>query len=198
VTVGGWIAVGVLSALVIWLGFALMGAVRELADLRARVAALEAPPDRELVRLADGLPVGAPSPGWSVVAPDGRVHTSTEHRGRRHLVLFADADCAACIELLPTVVGAAADQVVPPTVVIGRGALPPAWTDHVDGVRVTVGTDRGGEVSRAFRTEISPHLFVIDEGGFVAAQGGPLSLGDVRTLIREAGELRIVTGAFDG
>jgi hypothetical protein len=187
-----------MSALVIWVGFGLIGAVRAVTDLRARVAALEAPPDRELVRLADGLPVGAPSPGWSVVAPDGRVHASTENRGRRHLVLFADADCAACIELLPTVVGAAADQVVPPTVVIGRGALPPAWTDHVDGVRVTVGTDRGGEVSRAFRTEISPHLFVIDEGGFVAAQGGPLSLGDVRTLIREAGELRIVTGAFDG
>ncbi len=197
-TVGGWIVVGALGAVVAWLGLALVGAVRELADLRARVAALEEPPGDEHVRLADGLPVGAPSPGWSVVALDGRVHTSADHRGRRHLVLFADAECAACVELIPAVLGAAADAAVPPTVVIGRGVLPPAWADHADGARLTVGMERDGEVSHAFRTEISPHLFVIDEGGFVAAQGGPLSLGDVLTLIREAGPLRIVTGAIDG
>lgn len=197
-TAWGWIAVGVLGAVVVWLGLAMVGAVRELADLRARVSALEAPPDADHLRLADGLPVGAPSPGWSVVGPDGAVHTSADHRGRRHLVLFADADCAACVELIPAVVGAAADRVVPPTVVIGRGAVPRAWTDHADGVRVNVGAERDGEVSLAFRTEISPHLFVIDESGFVAAQGGPLTLGDVEALVSGAGELRIVTGAIDG
>jgi hypothetical protein len=197
VTVWGWVAIGVLAAVVLWLAFALAGAVRELAALRGRVAALEE--ETRPVHLADGLPVGAAAPSWRLTERGGAAVSSSAMRGKRHLLLFADADCRACDALVPEVVGAASSDRLPPTVIVGRGAAsatPAAWVSHAG--RVIVGVEQGVEVSEAFRTEVSPHAFVIDEGGFVAAQGGPLTLDDVRALIADADGLRIVTGAADG
>ena len=195
--VWGWMAIGSLAAVVLWLAFALAGAVRELAALRGRVAALE--DETRPVHLADGLPVGAVAPSWQLIERDGAAMSSSTMRGKRHLVLFADADCRACDALVPEVIGAASSDRLIPAVIVGRGvasATPAAWVSRAE--RVIVGVERGAEVSEAFRTEVSPHAFVIDEGGFVAAQGGPLTLDDVRALIADAEGLRIVTGAADG
>jgi hypothetical protein len=194
-----WIAVGVLAATMVWIGFALAGAVRELAALRDRVAALEAETSGT-VHLADGLPVGSVAPAWRLTGRDGCEIASASMRGVRHVVLFADADCRACDELVPQVIEAASRDLMLPTVVVGRGdatATPGAWEARAG--RVVVGVESGIEVSEAFRTDVSPHAFVIDEGGSVAAQGGPLTMDDVRSLIAEAEGLRIVTGgAADG
>ena len=193
----GWVAMGLLAAVVLWLAFALAGAVRELAALRGRVEALE--DETGTVHLADGLPVGAAAPSWQLASRDGAALSSSAMRGKRHLVLFADAECRACDALVPEVIEAAASDRLVPVAIVGRGtasATPAAWVP-VDG-RVIVGVEQGVEVSEAFRTEVSPHAFVIDEGGFVAAQGGPLTLDDVRALIADADGLRIVTGAADG
>jgi hypothetical protein len=186
-----------LAAVVLWLAFALAGAVRELAALRGRVAALEE--ESGPVHLADGLPAGAAAPSWQLTGRDGAAASSSAMRGKRHLVLFADADCRACDALVPEVIDAASNDRLIPTVIVGRGeasATPAAWAP-ADG-RVIVGVEQGAEVSEAFRTEVSPHAFVIDEGGFVAAQGGPLTLDDVRAMIADAEGVRIVTGAADG
>ena len=193
----GWVAMGLLAAVFLWLAFALAGAVRELAALRGRVEALE--DETGPVHLADGLPVGAAAPSWQLASRDGAAVSSSAMRGKRHLVLFADAECRACDALVPEVIEAAASDRLVPVAIVGRGtasATPAAWVP-VDG-RVIVGVEQGVEVSEAFRTEVSPHAFVVDEGGFVAAQGGPLTLDDVRALIADADGLRIVTGAADG
>ncbi len=195
--VWGWVAIGMLAVVVLWLALALAGAVRELAALRGRVASLEE--ESGPVHLADGLPVGAATPSWQLTERGGAAVSSSSMQGKRHLVLFADADCRACDALVPEVVDAASSDRLLPTVIVGRGAAsatPAAWVSHAG--RVIVGVERGVEVSEAFRTEVSPHAFVIDEGGFVAAQGGPLTLDAVRSLIADAEGLRIVTGAADG
>jgi hypothetical protein len=198
VNVWGWIAIGVLAAGVLWLGFALAGAVRELSVVRERVSALE--DETGPVHLADGLPVGAAAPSWRLTARGGGAEVPSETmRGVRHVVLFADADCRACDALVPEVIEAASSDQLVPVVIVGRGevsATPATWEPRAG--RVLVGVERGVEVSEAFRTEVSPHAFVIDEGGFVAAQGGPLTLDDVRALIADAEGVRIVTGAADG
>ena len=151
------------------------------------------------MHLADGLPVGAVAPSWQLTERDGVVASSSAMRGKRHLVLFADADCRACDALVPEVIDAASSDRLIPVVIVGRGvagATPAAWVSRPE--RVVVGVEQGLEVSEAFRTEVSPHAFVIDEGGFVAAQGGPLTLDDVQALSDDAEGLRIVTGAADG
>jgi len=50
-------------------------------------------------------------------------------------------------------------------------------------------------VSDAFRVDASPHVFVIDEGDAVVAQGGALTLADVEALVRGADGIRIVGAA---
>ena len=197
-TIWLWVAVSLLALALLWLGFALAGAVRELAALRDRVAALEAD-DAGTVHLADGIPIGSTAPSWRLTAADGGEIASGSMRGVRHVVLFADADCRACDELVPDVIDAAGLDRLPPVVIVGRGAVdasPAAWAPRPG--RVVVGVERDAEVSEAFGTEVSPHAFVIDEGGFVSAQGGPRSLAEVHALVSEADGLRIVSGAADG
>ncbi len=196
----GWIAIAVLGAGVVWLGLSLAGAVRELASLRARVAALEEDAAGP-VRLADGLAVGTPAPAWSVATTGGGDASSASMRGARHLILFADAECRACDDLVPAVVEAASNDRLPPTVVVGGGdatSIPTAWRSASGPGTVIVGVEREQEVSNAFGTEVSPHAFVVDEGGFIAAQGGPLTLDDVHELIADAEGLHIVSGNADG
>ena len=126
--VWGWMAVGLLAAVVLWLAFALAGAVRELAALRGRVAALEE--ESGPVHLADGLPVGAVAPSWQLTERGGAAASSSAMRGKRHLVLFADADCRACDALVPEVIDAASSDRLIPAVIVGRGvasATPAAW-----------------------------------------------------------------------
>ena len=194
----GWIVAAVLSVALVWIGLALAGAVRELATLRERIDALEhssAP-----IHLDGGLPIGSPEPAWALIAPDGSALVSSALAGRRHLVLFADADCRACDELVPAVVRAAAAGALPPLALVGRGrpdVTPETWRGD-DPARVVAGVERAREVSDAFRVDVSPHVFVIDEGEAVVAQGGAVTLGDVEALVRGAQGIRIVPGAAGG
>jgi hypothetical protein len=195
VSAAGWIVAAVLGIALVWIGLALAGAVRELAALRERVEALEsagAP-----IHLDGGLPIGSAEPSWAVTAPDGAVVASSALAGRRHLVVFADADCRACDELVPAVVRAAAAGSLPPLALVGRGrpeATPSSWRAE-DLARVVTGVETGREVSDAFRVEVSPHVFVIDEGDAVVAQGGAVTLADVEALVRGADGIRIVGAA---
>lgn len=201
----GWIVVAALGVAVVWLGLALAGAVREMAALRQRVAALESAGTAASgagagpVHLASGLSVGASTPAWRMETPDGGTATSAAFTGRRHLLVFADPDCRACDDLVPSVVRAAEDGDLPPVAVIGRGepaATPASWRPG-SAERVAVGCERDGAVATAFRVDVSPHVFVIDEGGFVVAQGGAKDLDGVRALLREGEGIRIVSGATD-
>ncbi len=195
-----WIAVAVLGGLGLWLGLALAGAVRELVVLRARVDALEAgagAPDH----LASGLPPGAPAPAWEAIDADGSPVSSRIFTGRRHLLLFADADCAACDDIVPFVVRASAEGSLPPAAVIAGEPLdhaPATWRPSAGRGTVVVGAERGRDVSARYHVDITPTVFVVDEGGFVAARGAPTSPDETRDLVASADGIRIVAGAGDG
>jgi hypothetical protein len=187
-----WVAVGTLAVVVVWLGLALVGAVRELGTLRGRVGALEAA-GAPTTHLEAGLAVGAPAPAWTIATPGGGVASSSSFEGRRHLLVFADATCRACDDLVPAVIAAAGRGTVPPLAVIGRGGAASTlgpW--RAADVRVRVGSERGNDVSEAYRVDVSPFVFVIDEGGSVVARGGAVTLDDVLALVREAEGVRIV------
>jgi len=187
-----WVAAGTLVVVVVWLGLALVGAVRELGTLRGRVDALEAA-GAPTTHLETGLAVGAPAPAWTIATPGGGVASSSSFEGRRHLLVFADATCRACDDLVPAVIAAASLRTVPPLAVIGRGdgaSTPGPW--RAADVRVRIGSERGDEVSEAYGVDVSPFVFVIDEGGSVVGRGGAATLDDVLALVREAEGVRIV------
>ena len=186
----GWVAIAVLAAAVCWLVFAMIGLVREVAALRADVARTNAP-----IELAGGLPVGSTGPAWTIQTPDGDV-SSSAYAGKRHVLVFADADCRTCDDLVPDVARAAAGRGLPPVVVVGRdgAAAPTTWS----GPGITAGREHEGAVSDAYRVDVTPHVFVLDEDGAVVAQGEAVTLADVQTLVRDAQGIRIVPGTSHG
>jgi hypothetical protein len=187
----GWVLLVVLTAVVAWLGFAMIGLVREVAALREDLAALTRGP----IELGGGLPIGSTPASWSLETADG-TYGSASAAGGPHVVVFADTDCRTCDELVPAVVDAAGRGALPPVVVVGRDGsdLPAAWS----GPGVVAGRERAREVSDAFDVDVSPHVFVLDEEGAVVAQGGVISLADVEALVRDAQGIRIVPGAEHG
>ena len=188
----GWIVVVLLFALVLWLGFALIALIRTQAGLRARIEDLEA--SIAPIRLDGGLPVGRTAPDWEIAVTDGGSLAAGSLAGTRHVLLFADTQCRACDEVVPAAVAAAAAGALPPVVVIARDEdteLPSAWNGRWTGV------EHHGEVSAAFRVDVSPHLFVIDEGGAIVAQGGATTLADVEALVREGRGIQVLREAED-
>jgi hypothetical protein len=189
----GWIAVGLLFVLVLWLGFALIAMIRTQAGLRARIEDLEA--STAPIRSFGGLPVGRTAPDWQIAAVDGGSLSAGAFAGTRHILLFADTSCRACDDVVPPAVAAAEAGTVPPVVVIARKddvAIPASWTGRWTGV------EHNDEVSDVFHVEVSPHLFVIDEGGAIVAQGGAATLADVEALVREGRGIQVLPEAGDG
>jgi len=188
----GWIVVVLLFALVLWLGFALIALIRTQAGLRARIEDLEA--SIAPIRLDGGLPVGRAAPDWEIAAADGGSIAATSLAGTRHVLLFADTSCRACDDVVPAAVAAAEAGTLPSVVVIARDEdteMPPSWSGPWTGV------EHQGDVSAAFRVDVSPHLFVIDEGGAIVAQGGAATLTDVEALVREGQGIQVLPEVED-
>jgi hypothetical protein len=185
----GWIAAALLLAAVVWLALAVLGAARAIEALRERLDDLERRPSGGRGLLA----VGAVAPEWRIATADGEVVSSSTFDGRRHVVLFADAGCRACDELVPEATAAARAGAIPPLVVVGRGdatSTPIEW--RAADVRVRVGTERGDEVSAAFGVDVTPTAVVVDEGGAVVARGPVGTLDELRGQIAGAQGVRIV------
>jgi hypothetical protein len=191
VTVIGWVVVAVLAGALVWLVFAMIGLLREVASLRQEIEAIGRGP----VELGGGLPVGSVPEPWSVETADGTLRSSS-FTGSRHVVVFADTECASCTTLVPEIVDATARGTLPPVVVVARDGdrLPPAWA----GPGVLAGLEQGREVSDTFDVDVSPHVFVLDEEGAVVGQGGATTVADVETLVADAQGIRIVRRASDG
>jgi hypothetical protein len=190
----GWIVVALLFAFVLWLGFAMIALIRTQAGLRARIEDLEAAITP--IRLEGGLAVGRSVPDWEIATADGGTVAAASLAGTRHVLVFADTACRACDDLVPAVVEASMSGMLPPVVVVGREddptAMPASWAGRWTGV------ERGDEVSEAFKVEVSPHVFVVDEGGAIVAQGGAATLADVEALVREGQGIQVLPEAGDG
>lgn len=203
-----WVVVALLAGAIVFLSLVLAAAVRRIDALRVDVATLTEhldPPDgleSDLVHPASGLPVGARAPRIEGERVDGGRWSSSTWTGRRHLVAFADPGCLACEDLVPALLAGAAAGAVPSTVLVGTaapGAWPRAWAPPSGAAdRVVVLPDVRGEMAAAFDSGFTPHVFVVDEGGAVTAQGPADTLDGVRALVRESEGIRIVRPGASG
>ena len=182
-TVLPWVLVAVLVMVVVWLLLALSGATRTIASLRESDAVGSQPPHH----LSSGLPAGTRAP-----AIDGLGH---DLAGSRHLVTFVDPDCAACDSLVPALIGAAGGRQVPQTVLVSRGTPtehPAAWLDT--GPRAHLLMEEASTVTDAYRVDVTPTSFLVDEGGIIVAGGPTGTIDDVMTLVGDVEGVRIAPG----
>jgi hypothetical protein len=190
-----------LVAVVTFLGLALAGLVRTVEGLRRRVDALEASPPVQ--HPAAGLPVGAPAPVFHATTARGASFRSATLAGRRHVIALADPGCEACERLVPDLLAGAQAGELPTCVIVVAGPDAGTWTVPPGAEeRAILVLDPGTLVADAFGSGFTPHAFVVDEGGSVAAQGPAWDLTAVRRLLREAEGVHILRSeaveALDG
>jgi hypothetical protein len=193
------IAVGVLAVALVFVALVLAGVVRSMAELGRRVTALEEDATWPH-RLAGGLSIGAPAPSLDLETVDGGRFRSVALSGRSHVIALADPGCEACEDLVPELLSAAAAERVPPVVAIaGSSRVPDGWFPPVGATGIAVvGLDPDGTAAEAFGSGFTPHVFIVDAGGSIAAHGPASSLADVGRLIRDADGIGIVAqGAAD-
>jgi hypothetical protein len=194
-----WIAAGLSILIVAFLALVLAGVVRRLEELRGEVEELR----RTQIVASDvdhpegGLAVGAAAPSFEAALEGGGHLSSSDLEGTTHLVVFADPSCTACDELVPDLLRAASAAEIPPAVVVGEaGRVWPARWMPEPGTedRAGVVRDEGGRIASAFGSHFSPHVFVVDEGGSITAQGPAGTLRAVRELLRDAQGIQIIHG----
>jgi redoxin len=191
VNAAAWFLIPVAAA-VAFLGLALSGLVRTVDELRTRVAALETS-QASIERPPSGLPVGTPAPAFEAKTPRGASFRSGSLAGHRHVIALADPGCEACERLVPQLLTAADEGELPPCVVVVTGTDPVAWVAPSDDEgRAVLVLDPGGAIADAFASSFTPHAFVIDEGGSIAARGPADDVPTVRRLLREAEGLQIL------
>src|SRR5207237_4987691 len=114
--------------------------------------------------------------------------------GHAHVIALADPGCEACEDLIPELLAAAAAERVPAVVAIaGSSRVPDGWAPPVGASgRAVVALDPDGTAADAFGSGFTPHVFVVDAGGSIAAHGPASSVADVGRLLRDADGIRIV------
>jgi len=172
---------------VVVLGCVSVATLRALDRLRAEVAALRADPHDVFDILGDAIPVGDPAPSFAATAADGVPYSSDDLEGTLRLIAFARPGCPPCEELVPALVRDVERGTLPPAIVVSRGApadQPHAW--RAGGRRAHLVIEYEDRVSRAYRSDVAPIVFVLTAEDRVGARGIATSVDDVRALVASA------------
>ncbi len=161
----GWlVAAG--SVLLVLLGWA-----SEIEDHRFD------PLTTSLVRELNAQMVDRPAPPFALPAPDGRLVSLAEHRGRVVLVNFWASWCEPCRREMPSMIELARRIGDRPfdLVAISHDEDPAAMQAFLDsvGYRPTdfkVVRDPTGAVGRSYGTELLPESYLVDREGRIVAR----------------------------
>ena len=181
-----WIGLGVCAAGLVFLGLVVAGQLRAMDDLRRRV---EHSSDAGAIDAGVlGLSIGATAPAFEGRRRDGSRFASESLAGRRHLVVVADPDCAACATLVPELVRG---PPAPAVIVVDGADIPAGWETEPRG-RVEVVRSPG--VAALFGADVRPALFVVDESGGVVGRGVASTGAEAAAIVDEAAGTRIGVG----
>jgi methylamine dehydrogenase accessory protein MauD len=157
-----------LWAVVLFLGFLLVGTLRALGILNWRLEQLEATTPRRLGR--DGLKPGKKAPDFALPSADGKEVPLHDFAGRKVLLVFTQSGCSPCARIVPELnrLGSSVAQVV----VINNGD-PEAtmkWSEEL-GARFPVLAQERFSVSKRYEVFATPFAFLIDEEGIIVSKG---------------------------
>jgi methylamine dehydrogenase accessory protein MauD len=158
-----------LWAVVLFLGFLLLGALRALGILSWRLEQLEATTPRRLGR--DGLKPGKKAPDFTLPSADGKEVALHDFAGRKVLLVFTQSGCSPCQKIVPELnrLGKSGESQV---VVVNNGDADATrkWSAEV-GARFPVLAQDRFSVSKRYEVFATPFAFLIDEKGVIASKG---------------------------
>jgi methylamine dehydrogenase accessory protein MauD len=163
------VALLALWAVVLFVGFLLLGALRALGVLSWRLEQLEATTPRRLGR--DGLKPGKRAPDFTLPSADGKEVALHDFAGRKVLLVFTQSGCSPCQKIVPELnrLGKSGESQV---VVINNGD-PDAtrkWSAEVR-ARFPVLAQDHFSVSKRYQVFATPFAFLIDEQGVITSKG---------------------------
>lgn len=165
-TVAGWLALGVLWAVVIVLGLAVLALARQIGVLHERLQPVGA------LKLAKGLKVGEAAPEVRAADIGGRdlVLGAPSASGRDTLVMFVSPTCPVCKSLLPALRSIRRDERVDVVLASDGSRL-----EHKDFIAAESLQDFTYVLSEplgiAFGAGRLPHAVLLDGAGVVRATG---------------------------
>ena len=149
----------------------LAGALQEKEDAvvkRAQQAGVRAAPTSESKINRDGLAAGTLAPNFVVRDLKGDVHSLTDYRGKRVLLVFSDVTCGPCEVLAPDLVKLAGDRDDVQVVMISRGnaELNKQKAEH-HAYPFPVLLQKSWEISKQYGMFATPIGYLIDEDGVI-------------------------------
>jgi peroxiredoxin len=182
----------ILSTIVLFLGFLLLGALRALGLLSWRLEQLEATTPKRLGR--DGLKPGKKAPDFTlpymnvgrIFNPSGRVENPSyeeanislhDFLGRKVLLVFTQSGCSPCKAIVPELnrlaqVGRISNPSHPQVLVVNNGdpETTRRWSAEVN-ARFPVLAQTQFSISKKYEVFATPFSFLIDEKGIIVSKG---------------------------
>lgn len=178
-----WIAAFVaLWVLTLASAFLVLGILRRIVPvIQAAEEAIKASANRG----PGGLAQGSAVPEFIVTDSRGTEFSDLDLRSNgAHILLFVGASCPACRGLVADLESGLAPVVGAPIIVVSDDPRHAEVIHPRDGLRVIA--DGGERLTRAIHSDRTPHAFVIDGDGRVAAVGSPNDWSALTALLRGA------------
>jgi methylamine dehydrogenase accessory protein MauD len=180
-----------ISTIALWVvvlavGFLLLGTLRSLGLLQWRIDQFEATRPSRINR--EGLKPGRKAPDFTLCGVDGSEYSLAHYTGRRVLLVFVQANCGPCHEVVPSLnrLHRSGELQV---LVVNNAELEEAreWAVEVHAEFPVLAQDKL-EVSKKYEVFATPFAFVIDERGAIASSGIVNSRQHVRFLLDAAAD----------
>jgi methylamine dehydrogenase accessory protein MauD len=165
-----WVlSIVILWAVVLFLGFLLLGEIRALGLLSWRLEQLEATTPKRLGR--DGLKPGKKAPDFTLPSAEGGKVALRDFAGRKVLLVFTQSGCSPCQKVVPELnrLESHGDSQV---VVVNNGDAEATrkWSQEV-GARFPVLAQDQFSISKKYEVFATPFAFLINEKGVIASKG---------------------------
>jgi methylamine dehydrogenase accessory protein MauD len=156
-------------ALVLTLGFLVVGALRALGLVNWRLDQLELTRPSRLGR--DGLKVGRKAPDFTLPSANGGEVSLHDFAGRQVLLVFTQSGCGPCHDMAPEF-NRVQDQGQHQVLVVNNGEPDEAreWAAEVR-ARFPVLVQEKFSLSKRYEAFATPFAFLIDEEGVIASNG---------------------------
>jgi methylamine dehydrogenase accessory protein MauD len=158
----------VLWAVVLFLGFLLLGTLRSLGLLSWRLEQLEATTPKRLGR--DGLKPGKKAPDFTLPCAAGNEVSLHDFAGRKVLLVFTQAGCSPCSAVIPELNRLERGDTQVLIVNNGDPEATRTWSTEV-GARFPVLAQTQFSISKKYEVFATPFAFLIDAKGVIVSKG---------------------------